>query len=201
MKTDTNLSSYLAQFFLEWKMFQTKFVKKIKIHISCSFFLVRKSCRFWDNVENTVEPYRQQMAILCMRKAGWIPKVTNTHLEYVIFMSLPLQQWLNKPFSLLRYTYFSCLYLLVDHVGLWRCLKPGKYVLVCNDVTTVTYFVLATAMSKSPVNQEFPVLFRQMNVVPSLKPSANMQVELRFLASTWIDFFECALLINKHNVE
>jgi len=31
MKTDIHFSSYLAQFFLEWEMFQTKFVEKIKI--------------------------------------------------------------------------------------------------------------------------------------------------------------------------
>ena len=41
MKTNTHLWSYLAQFFLEWKIFQTKFVAKIKTHILCqiTFFL------------------------------------------------------------------------------------------------------------------------------------------------------------------
>jgi hypothetical protein len=45
--------SDLAQFFLEWEMFQTKFVEKIKTHILCSvtFFPPLKSCRLWDNVE------------------------------------------------------------------------------------------------------------------------------------------------------
>ena len=42
--------SYLAQFFLEWEMFQTKVVQKIKIHILCSVTFFRKSCSFWDNV-------------------------------------------------------------------------------------------------------------------------------------------------------
>ena len=33
--------SYLTQFFLEWEMFQTKFVEKIKTHISCSVIFFR----------------------------------------------------------------------------------------------------------------------------------------------------------------
>jgi hypothetical protein len=33
MKTYVHLWQYLAEFFLEWEMFQTKFVEKIKTHI------------------------------------------------------------------------------------------------------------------------------------------------------------------------
>jgi hypothetical protein len=36
MKTNINLSSYLAQFFLDWEIFQTKFVEKIKTLSLCS---------------------------------------------------------------------------------------------------------------------------------------------------------------------
>ena len=41
MKPNEHIWSYLAQFFLEWEMFQTKVVEKIKTHILCSvaFFL------------------------------------------------------------------------------------------------------------------------------------------------------------------
>ena len=46
---------YLAEFFLEWEMFQTKVVEKIKTHILCSvicfIFFFPKLCRLWDNVE------------------------------------------------------------------------------------------------------------------------------------------------------
>jgi hypothetical protein len=47
---------YLARFFLEWKMFQVKFVKKIKTRIlrSVTFFF-RKTCRVWDNVEKVLK--------------------------------------------------------------------------------------------------------------------------------------------------
>jgi len=33
MKNNMHLLSYLAHFFLEWEMFQTKFVEKPKTHI------------------------------------------------------------------------------------------------------------------------------------------------------------------------
>jgi len=38
MKTNTQCWSYLAQFFLQWETFETKFVEKIKTHILCSIF-------------------------------------------------------------------------------------------------------------------------------------------------------------------
>jgi len=43
--------------------------------------------------------------------ACWIPKATNTHLEYVIVIAFPLQQWLHQSASMLRYTYIACLVL------------------------------------------------------------------------------------------
>ena len=36
MKTDVHLSSQLAEFFLEWEMFRTNSVEKIKTRILCS---------------------------------------------------------------------------------------------------------------------------------------------------------------------
>jgi hypothetical protein len=50
MQTNMYLRSHLAQLFLEWEMFQTKFVEKIKTHILCSVTFSRKSCRLRDNV-------------------------------------------------------------------------------------------------------------------------------------------------------
>ena len=35
MKTYVHLCCYLAEFFLEWEMFQGKVVEKIKTHILC----------------------------------------------------------------------------------------------------------------------------------------------------------------------
>ena len=50
MKTCVHLW-YVAEFFLEWEMFQTKVVEKIKTHFMLNKFFFRKSCRLWDNVE------------------------------------------------------------------------------------------------------------------------------------------------------
>jgi hypothetical protein len=51
MKTDVNLWSYLAQFFLELEIFQTNVVQEIKIQVLCSKTFFRKSCRFLYTVE------------------------------------------------------------------------------------------------------------------------------------------------------
>ena len=51
MKTCRHFWSYLAHFFLEWEMFQTKVVEKFETHILSSvFFPSKKSCRLWDNL-------------------------------------------------------------------------------------------------------------------------------------------------------
>ena len=50
MKTFVQLWQYLFEFFLEWEMFQTKAVEKIKSHILYSLPFLRNSCLVWDNV-------------------------------------------------------------------------------------------------------------------------------------------------------
>jgi hypothetical protein len=50
MKTNIYFLLHLAQFFLEWEIFQTKIVEKIETHILCSVTVPRKSCQLWDNV-------------------------------------------------------------------------------------------------------------------------------------------------------
>jgi len=62
---------------------------------------------------NTVELYRQQMTVQHMHIAGWIHKATNTHLEYVILIAFPLQQWLYEHASVLCYTY-------ITHLAFWE---------------------------------------------------------------------------------
>ena len=51
MKTFSHIWQYFAKFFLEWQMFRTKVVEKIKTHISFAITFFRKSCRLWDNNE------------------------------------------------------------------------------------------------------------------------------------------------------
>jgi len=88
-----------------------KFLEKTETHIVCSIF-VRKSCRFWDNVEKygtarnaTDDNITQRMRIAC-----WIPKTTGTHSEYAIPIAFPLQYWLHERASMLRYTTWPALY-------------------------------------------------------------------------------------------
>jgi len=59
--------------------------------------------------KNIVERGRPQMTIWRMRITSWIPKATDTHLEYVILIALPLQQSLRERSSILGYTHIACL--------------------------------------------------------------------------------------------
>jgi len=59
-----------------------------------------KSCRLWVNVKNSVQPDRPQITTWFMRSACWITKAINTHSEYVIPVSFPLQQWLHESASM-----------------------------------------------------------------------------------------------------
>jgi hypothetical protein len=106
--TDIDFVWYFAEFFLEWEMFQTKAVEKIKTHILYSITLfLRKSCCLWDNVEKycragqaAVDNKIWHMGIAC-----WIPQATHTYPDYVILIAFPLQQWLHERASMLWYTY------------------------------------------------------------------------------------------------
>jgi hypothetical protein len=81
------LWKYLAEFFLEWEMFQTKFVEKIKTHILCwiTSFFFRKSCRLWDNAGKygTARQVIYDNIIQRMRFACWVTKATYsyTHIQ------------------------------------------------------------------------------------------------------------------------
>jgi len=77
MKTNTQFWSYVAHFFLEWGMFQTKFVEKIETHWIC--FEDRTVYEvMWKNI---VEPERPQMTVWpCAFRAGYLRLQTHTHL-------------------------------------------------------------------------------------------------------------------------
>jgi hypothetical protein len=98
MKTYVHLWSYLAEFFLEWEMLQTKVVEQIKnTHFMFSNFF-RKSCRRWDNVEKygRTRQATDGNIIRRMRFACCVTMVTNTHPEHVILLAFPPQQWLRE---------------------------------------------------------------------------------------------------------
>ena len=88
MKTTTYFLSYLAEFFLELEMFQTKISQKIKTYILCSvYFFFSENRAVYEIIWKTiVEPDRPQMTIWRMRISFWIPNATNIHSEYVILI-------------------------------------------------------------------------------------------------------------------
>ena len=78
---------YLTEFFLEWGVFRTNVVEKIKIqilkHFLCwlTFFFSLETSDVYELMwKDIVEPGRPQLTILHMRIACWISKATNTHL-------------------------------------------------------------------------------------------------------------------------
>jgi len=96
---------------------QTKIVEKIKTHnyFLITFFFENRAI-YEINVKNMLQPVRPQMTIRRMRIAYWIPKATNTHLEYVILLTFPLQQWLHGLASMLRHTYIACLFFSLSRI-------------------------------------------------------------------------------------
>ena len=69
--------------------------------------------------KNIVESVVQHMTVWRMRIACWLPKVTNTHSEYVILIPFPLQQWLHERAAMLRCTYVVWLVMLTSHLRLF----------------------------------------------------------------------------------
>jgi len=78
METNIHFRSYLAQFFLDWKMFQTKAVEKLKTHSMFNNFYF-ENCAVYEIVWKNVQKGTPQMTIRLIRIAFWIPKAPNTH--------------------------------------------------------------------------------------------------------------------------
>jgi hypothetical protein len=80
MKKFPHLWRYLVEFFLEWEMFYTNIVEKIKTHILRSITFFWKSRRIWEcrkvRWSKRGQKLRHNMAI---RVACWVTKPTCTH--------------------------------------------------------------------------------------------------------------------------
>jgi len=74
MKTGKHFLSYLADFFLEWEMFQTKFVEKIKTRISWSItlFCSENHAVYEIMWENIAEAGRPKTTVWSMSFASWL---------------------------------------------------------------------------------------------------------------------------------
>ena len=83
--------------------------------------------------KNILEPGRSQMTIRRMRIVCWIPKATNTHSEYVIFIAFSPQQWLHERPSMLCYTYIAC---IVTSFKNHKCLPEPPVIFTTNSYVT-----------------------------------------------------------------
>ena len=74
-------------------MLWTKDVEKIKTHFMFSNFFFENPAIYDIMWKTVVETDRPQVTQWLIRIARYIPKATNTHSEYAILITLPLQQW------------------------------------------------------------------------------------------------------------
>ena len=85
-------------------MFQTKVVEKIQTHILCSVTFFDNRAVYESMWKNMIERGRPQMTMRRMRDASCVPKATNTHSQYVIYVAFPLQQPLHERVNVTLYT-------------------------------------------------------------------------------------------------
>jgi hypothetical protein len=113
------------------------------MHILYSKTVFRKLCGLWDNAKKIiVEPDRSQMKIWSLRFECWVPKATNTQSEYVIFISFPLQQWLQQRASMLRYECIAC--------PVYCVCKFASPHFLCNEVYVMYLHVLLACIWQLP---------------------------------------------------
>ena len=140
MKTNVHVLSYLAEFFLEWKMFQKTVVQKIEVHILCSITCFRK-CAVYEMWKNIVQRDRLQMTIWRMCVACWVPKATNTLTGCVILIAFPLQQWYYELVSVTLYVHcLSCSVSVSQDLRFpqpwrWGFGSPGTLLCVAGNLT------------------------------------------------------------------
>jgi hypothetical protein len=97
------------------KCFRQICIDNQNTHFMFNFFFFWKSCRLWDNVEKHCKTRQatDYNIIWSMHIKCWIHKATNTYSECVIFIALPLHQWLHDRKRMLRFTALSFLLLIL----------------------------------------------------------------------------------------
>jgi hypothetical protein len=104
MKTCVHLWKYLAEFFLEWEMFQTKVVEEIKTHILFSVNFSRKLCLLWDNVgKSMVQPDRHVNIWCWVEKFRFACRITKARIQAQTrnILCLLLHNWMI-PFDFVK---------------------------------------------------------------------------------------------------
>ena len=116
----TQLLWYLATFFVEWEMLQTKFIENIKTHIFSLIFFFFENRAFYEIMwKNMVGSDRPQMTTWLVRIGYWITKATNTHTHththtLGILIAFPWQKMVLECASMLCFKvhFLSCLSML-----------------------------------------------------------------------------------------
>jgi hypothetical protein len=158
MKTSIHFLSHLTRFFLEWEMFQTKFVEKIKTHILCSITVFSKIVLFYEIIWKDV--VMRSMIVCCAHIACWIPKATSTPSEYVLLIAFSLQQWLHECTSALCYAYIACLFLLFSSKLSFSCLNIS----ICSSLPSCNFSfaaVLFLSCSYYPPHAPLPPCYAE----------------------------------------
>ena len=148
MKTNVHLWQYLAHFFLEWEIFRTKVVEKIKIYILSSIIFFFENHTVYEIMwKNTVEPGRQHVKIFRMRIACWAPTSTNAHpehvmwfyhfnTEHIIVIAFLMQQFLHDRAWMLP---SSCWSLFLDAEILF--VDKHRLLIYCQSSNPTTYVI------------------------------------------------------------
>ena len=105
MNTNIHFWSNLAQLFLEERYGQK--LERKKAHFMFNFFFSKivPFMRLWKNLWSRKDHRWKHGS--CAFPTGHLR--LQTHSEYVILIVFPLQHWLHKRASVLRYLYNSCL--------------------------------------------------------------------------------------------
>jgi len=86
--------------FLQWEIFQTKIVQKIKTQILCSIHIFWELCHLWDNVQtyHTTKRVTDDTTVRCMCTAFFIPTAIDTDSKHVILTALDVNgSYTNTP--------------------------------------------------------------------------------------------------------
>ena len=123
MKTNMNFLITSRSFPPRMRIVSDKHCREYQnTHFMVSNFFFPENRAFYEIMRyNILEPGRPPMTIWHTRISRWIPKPTNTHLEYVTVIAFPLRLWLHQRASKLRYSYIACLVSL----SLSLCLSPS----------------------------------------------------------------------------
>jgi hypothetical protein len=110
VKTNVHFWSYLTQF-LEWEIFRTKVVKKLKIYILFEITVLFFKKHAIDEImwKNIVELDRSQLTVWRVRIACGYLRLQTQNFGICEIIAFLLQQCLHKCTSVLRDTFFACL--------------------------------------------------------------------------------------------